>query len=311
MIRKIGLLIIMATLFGFNLIRFVERQRTRKLDRSDIHYTRFTNQQGDHSVYARIKGKPKLVLIHGFGASALLQWYDVARIMKNDYDVIALDLLCSGSSTVANNDYSVEAQVEHIRYTLEQLGVSEKIILCGNSYGGLVSAHFANTYPEKVEHLVIYDAPAKFYSFNYADSVAKDLGLAGLDQLLMPPGPEEMKTSLKVIYHEVPYLPDFLINAMFEEPILDQRKEQKKLLDDLIAKEKFYQDVDYNLPMKVSMIWGEYDRLIPMSTATQLKQLLHVPDDRFVVIPNTAHAANMEVPKEFCKVLNDLITKNP
>jgi pimeloyl-ACP methyl ester carboxylesterase len=301
----------MATLFGFNLIRFVERQRTRKWDRSEIHYKRFSNEQGDHSVYARIKGKPKLVLIHGFGASALLQWYDVARILKNDYDIIALDLLCSGSSTVANGDYSVKAQVEHIRFTLDQLGIEEEVILCGNSYGGLVSAHFANTYPDRIKHFILYDAPAKFYSINYADGIAKDLGLGGLDNLLMPQGPEEMKASLKVIYHEVPYLPDFLLNAAFEEPLMEQRKEQKKLLDELIQNEQFYQEIHYRLPMRISIIWGEYDRLIPMSTATQLKALLGVPDDRFVIIPNAAHAANMEMPKEFCKVLNDLITKNP
>ena len=39
---------------------------------------------------------PKLVFLHGYGGSGVVQWYEVALRMKNDYDVIIPDLLCSG-----------------------------------------------------------------------------------------------------------------------------------------------------------------------------------------------------------------------
>ncbi len=177
MYKKLVILLLMSTLFGFNIIQFIEKQRTKRWERSDIVYSLFSNEKGNHSVYSRLSDKPKIVFLHGFGASSLLQWYDVARLLKNDYDLIMPDLLCSGESAVIDNDYTVDAQVEHVKFVIEQLGVKEKVIVCGNSYGGLVASHFADKYPEMVSHLIMYDAPSKHYSLQHADSVARSLGL--------------------------------------------------------------------------------------------------------------------------------------
>jgi len=303
MYKKLVILLLMSTLFGFNIIQFIEKQRTKRWERSDIVYSLFSNEKGNHSVYSRLSDKPKIVFLHGFGASSLLQWYDVARLLKNDYDLIMPDLLCSGESAVIDNDYTVDAQVEHVKFVIEQLGVKEKVIVCGNSYGGLVASHFADKYPEMVSHLIMYDAPSKHYSLQHADSVARSLGLTGIGELLMPPNPEAMRTSLKVIYYNEPFIPDFVMNGMFEPEVMEQRKEQQKLLDDLISREIYYQQKDYNFKMPVSLIWGQYDELIPITTAKSIMEEYEIPEERLYIIPNTAHAANMEVPKEFCKVL--------
>lgn len=297
----------MAPLFGFNIIRQIERQRTRKWERAGIRFHRFTDAQGDHGVYAKLEGRPKLLLLHGFGASAQLQWYDVARILHKDFDLIMPDLLCSGASITRDNAYSVSDQVEHLKTILDHLEITEKILLCGNSYGGLVAAHLADRYPEKIEHLVLYDAPAKFYSLHYADSIAKKFGVAGIEELLMPPGPEELKASLKVIYYKTPFIPDFIYQEMFDSPFAATRDEQRKLLQHLIDREKFYQDKEYHFSFPVSLLWGENDELIPLSTARAIMEHYHIPEDRLFVFSEAAHAVNMERPKEFSAVLKNMI----
>jgi pimeloyl-ACP methyl ester carboxylesterase len=306
-IRRIFLFIVllslMSPLFGINIIKQIERQRTKKWERGGIQFMRFTDQQGDHGFYAKITDKPKMLLIHGFGAAAQLQWYDTARLLKNDYDLIIPDLLCSGASIVRNGDYSVEAQVQHLKAIIDYLGIKEKIIICGNSYGGLIAAEFTNKYPEHTEHLFLYDAPVKFYSLHYADSVAKTLGVPGIDELLMPPSPEEMKASLKVIYYKVPFIPDFIFNEMFDPSFPSTRGEQKKLLESLIEKEKEYQEREYQFTFPVSILWGQYDQLIPLSTAHSLIAHYNIPPERVHIFPDAAHAINMERPREFVKAV--------
>jgi pimeloyl-ACP methyl ester carboxylesterase len=293
--------------FSFNIIKILERQRSRKWNRSGIKYFQFEDEQAVHAVYASNTGKEKMLLIHGFGANGLLQWYDAARILNADYDVIITDLLGSGTTLMKQDGYTIKDQVEHLKATIDFLGVNEKIIVVGNSYGGLVASHFAHYYPDYVSKLVIYDAPAKHYQLSYANQIAATMGLNNIEQLLIPPTPEVMKQSLKIIYHKVPYIPDFIFEAMFQEPDHVQRAHQKKLLDHLIGFEKYYQVMDYQFKMPIYLIWGEYDLLIPLTTAFALKEEYNIPDERMAIIPNAAHAANMELPKEFCKALRELI----
>ena len=293
--------------FSFNIIKILERQRSRKWNRSGIKYFQFEDEQAIHAVYASNTGKEKMLLIHGFGANGLLQWYDAARILNADYDVIITDLLGSGTTLMKQDGYTIKDQVEHLKATIDFLGVNEKIIVVGNSYGGLVASHFAHYYPDYVSKLVIYDAPAKHYQLSYANQIAATMGLNNIEQLLIPPTPEVMKQSLKIIYHKVPYIPDFIFEAMFQEPDHVQRAHQKKLLDHLIGFEKYYQVMDYQFKMPIYLIWGEYDLLIPLTTAFTLKEEYNIPDERMAIIPNAAHAANMEFPKEFCKALRELI----
>lgn len=297
----------MAPLFGINIIRQIERQRTKKWERAGIHFMRFTDAQGDHGFYAKITDKPKIVLIHGFGAAAQIQWYDTARLLKDDFDLIIPDLLCSGASMVRDENYSVEAQAKHIKAIIEHLGIKEKVILCGNSYGGLIAAHFADSFPDLTQQLIIYDAPVKFYSLQYADSIAKEMGVQSINNLLMPPGPEEMKASLKVIYYKVPYIPDFVFNEMFDPSFPTTRDEQKKLLNDLIAKEKLYQNKEYRFTFPVCILWGELDKLIPLSTAQSLISYFNVPEQRVHIFPEAAHAINMERPKDFVRELKKVL----
>ena len=293
--------------FSFNIIKILERQRSRKWNRSGIKYFQFEDEQAVHAVYASNTGKEKMLLIHGFGANGLLQWYDAARILNADYDVIITDLLGSGTTFMKQEGYTIKDQVEHLKATIDFLGVNEKIIVVGNSYGGLVASHFAHYYPDYVSKLVIYDAPAKHYQLSYANQIAATMGLNNIEQLLIPPTPEVMKQSLKIIYHKVPYIPDFIFEAMFQEPDHVQRAHQKKLLDHLIGFEKYYQVMDYQFKVPIYLIWGEYDLLIPLTTAFALKEEYNIPDERMAIIPNAAHAANMELPKEFCKALRELI----
>ncbi|MCC6599719.1 MAG: alpha/beta hydrolase [Crocinitomicaceae bacterium] len=299
----------MSSLLPVNVVRIAGRHRAWRWGTLDIHYYEFSSNQGKHGVYARLKGKPKLIFLHGYGGSALVQWFDVAKIMIEDYDVIIPDLLCSGGSEISDGDYSIESQVRHLKFILEQLNVEEKVMLCGNSYGGVVAAFFADQYPDMVSRLVLYDAPLTHYSIAYADEVARSRGMKGIRELLSPVGPNEMKIGLGIIYHKVPYFPDFVYRQMFEVPMTGIRDEQLKLLDYVIAHEDYYRSRKFSFHCPVYLIWGEFDALVPLSTAYGIMKDHNIPENHLVIIPNAAHAANMEYPRLFVKIIREMIGK--
>jgi pimeloyl-ACP methyl ester carboxylesterase len=68
-----------------------------------------------------------------------------------------------------------------------------------------------------------------------------------------------------------------------------------------------YQNKEYHFTFPVSILWGEHDELIPLSTAKSLITYLNVPEHRVHIFPDAAHAINMERPKEFVQELKNVL----
>ena len=56
-------------------------------------------------------------------------------------------------------NYSVRTESEAIKYTLDSLGIKERVVLVGNSFGGLIALDFALNYPKRVRSLVLLEPP--------------------------------------------------------------------------------------------------------------------------------------------------------
>ncbi|KAG2254728.1 hypothetical protein Bca52824_084864 [Brassica carinata] len=82
----------------------------------------------------RLESKPNLLLIHGLGASAIWQWYDVARRLSPHFNLFIPDLT--------------------LMRALEAQSV-KRFSLVGLSYGGFVGYRMAAMYGDAVEKVVI------------------------------------------------------------------------------------------------------------------------------------------------------------
>jgi len=98
-------------------------------------------------------GKPVLILVHGSRDHAR-SWDWVARALRDDYHVYAIDLRGHGKSAWAPG--ALDSVAEHIL----DLTVFADIInaypvrIVSHSLGAIVSLYWAGTYPEKVSRLV-------------------------------------------------------------------------------------------------------------------------------------------------------------
>lgn len=94
-------------------------------------------------------GKPSIVLVHG-GLDHARSWDWVARFLREQYHVYALDLRGHGNSAWAPGAlYSV---AEHLLDLSALLDIIDDfpVRLIGHSLGGIIVLHYAGLYPDRV-----------------------------------------------------------------------------------------------------------------------------------------------------------------
>src|SRR5262249_28256431 len=102
------------------------------------------------------RGTP-LVLVHGFGTEAAVNWHAQLVAFTPQYDVLAPDLPGFGPSEPLPQTNCIALQVRCLRTLLDDLGIA-KVSLVGHSMGGWISLAFAASHPERVDRLVVVDA---------------------------------------------------------------------------------------------------------------------------------------------------------
>lgn len=120
---------------------------------------RYAEVNGVRLHYVAAGQGPLILFLHGF-PEFWYQWKDQLREFARDYRVVAPDMrgynLSSRPSDVGA--YSGTKLVEDVRALADHLGY-RKFILVGHDWGGLVAWTFAMVHPERLEKLVILNAP--------------------------------------------------------------------------------------------------------------------------------------------------------
>jgi 3-oxoadipate enol-lactonase len=101
-----------------------------------------------------------LVLVHGWGADSLLNWYKVIPSLVERHRIIAVDQRGHGKSDRVREGYRVEAVADELAGVLDDLGI-EVASLVGYSLGGMVAQAFVRRHPERVTKLVLAATAAR------------------------------------------------------------------------------------------------------------------------------------------------------
>lgn len=102
-----------------------------------------------------------MVFLHGFGGQAR-QWVYQLNQFSNTNRVIAIDQLGHGRSDKPRGDYSMYQILADLGAALDALGLNERIILVGHSFGGAIAAEFAAAHPERVDRLILIATSGEF-----------------------------------------------------------------------------------------------------------------------------------------------------
>ncbi|MCZ8519609.1 MULTISPECIES: alpha/beta fold hydrolase [Paenibacillus] len=106
------------------------------------------------------RSAPPLIALHALGHQAE-SWDEVAAGLADRYRVLALDQRGHGGSA-RTGSYSFERMCEDLHLFADALGLGQ-FTLMGHSMGGTVSYLFSETYPSRIERLVLEDTPPPFH----------------------------------------------------------------------------------------------------------------------------------------------------
>jgi len=109
-------------------------------------------------IFVRSGGSgPVVVLIHGYAENSD-SWAPLAADLMKDHTVVVPDLRGIGRSSKPAGGYDKKTQSKDIRAVVTSLGY-DKTSVVAHDIGNMVAYAYAATYPDKVERLVVMDAP--------------------------------------------------------------------------------------------------------------------------------------------------------
>lgn len=309
--------------FSWGQIQKMERAQKAWLKSQEVEEVYFNsnllrNQKSDTRQFhgfVSYRGKPKLLLVHGFSASALMQYSNIMPALKRRYDVIAVDLRYHGETISDSTDFSVETQAEHVMEFMEALTLFYRdssflsFHILGHSYGGIVSGILAERYPERIQSLTLYDSPIIHYSSEKSDSLARHLGVRDANEMLCPLTVHDLHARYKALLTHSFWAPRKMSEKFIEIYVIPYRSHQLRLIDYLRQNESRLGDHTYSWKMPVKVIWGSDDRLVPVEVAFEIQKMYKTG---LKVFRGCGHSANIEKPRQFVRwVKHDLLSPIP
>src|SRR5947209_7910017 len=100
---------------------------------------------------------PVVLLIHGYAENSD-SWAPLAADLMKDHTVVVPDLRGIGRSSKPADGYEKKTQAKDMRAVVTSLGY-DKTFVVAHDIGNMVAYAYAAMYPDKVERLVVMDAP--------------------------------------------------------------------------------------------------------------------------------------------------------
>jgi len=109
-------------------------------------------------IFVRWGGKgPVVVLVHGYAENSD-SWAPLAADLMKDHTVVVPDLRGIGRSSKPTGGYDKKTQAKDIRAVVTSLGFDRTFVVA-HDIGNMAAYAYAAMYPDKVERLVVMDAP--------------------------------------------------------------------------------------------------------------------------------------------------------
>jgi pimeloyl-ACP methyl ester carboxylesterase len=226
-----------------------------KLETSIIHYT--------------IKGKGKsVVLLHGFLEASFI-WNGYVDLLSKSHQVVTIDLLGHGKTTVTAPIFTMEAQADMVREIMKKENINQAHLV-GHSMGGYIALAFLEKFPEMVQKVTLLNSTS--LPDNEERKALRDRAMVAVQQN-------------KDLYVGMAIANLFAEDSrtLFAHEIEEIKKEaQKTSTDGIIAcikGMKIRKDRTFLLQQNlvpIQVILGEKDPVLPMESQEFLKQIPYV-----------------------------------
>lgn len=114
----------------------------------------------EYEIYGN-KG-PLIVIENGLGNSIYF-WYKVVEALKNEVRILLYHRKGYGNSEDYKSERTVSNISSELNELLDHIGINEKFVLLGFSFGGMVAQYYALNNPERLKGLILLDSTSKDY----------------------------------------------------------------------------------------------------------------------------------------------------
>lgn len=229
-----------------------------------------------------------LLVLHGlFGA--LSNFEQVIEEFSHKYRVIVPIMPLYSLPLVKT---SVGSMAKYIKKFIEYKEL-ENVTLLGNSLGGHVALVCALDIPEKV-HSMVLTGSSGLYENAFGGSFPRR------------EDKEYLRKKIAVTFYDPAVATDELVDEVFK--IVNDRNKLIRIL--AMAKSAIRHNMAKELEkfkMPACLIWGKNDTITPPEVAEEFHDKL--PDSELFWIDKCGHAAMMEHPVEFNRILDDWLSK--
>ncbi|MFK8059577.1 MAG: alpha/beta fold hydrolase [Polaribacter sp.] len=238
--------------------------------------------------YAEAGEGPSIIVLHGLMGALSNFGPTFNHFSKNGYQVLIPELPLYTLPLISTNVKNLAKFLKDFM-AFKDL---ENAILVGNSLGGHIALYFTKHYPEKVNALVLTGS-----SGLYENAMGGSFPKRG--------NYEYIEQKAREVFYDPAIATKELVDDVYNT-VNDRIKAIKTLS---IAKSAIRHNMANDLPkMKhpTCLIWGKQDSVTPPEAAEDFHKLL--PNSDLFWIDKCGHAAMMEKPKEFNKVLHTWFT---
>ncbi|MCP9463304.1 MAG: alpha/beta hydrolase [Nitrospira sp.] len=249
-------------------------------------------------------GRP-LILLHGFSGS-MWQWEHQQQPLAQHYRVITPDLLGFGLSDKPDIDYRPDQMVDFLTNFMDALEIP-RATLIGNSMGAGLAIAMALDRPERVDKLVLIGGLPPNIRSNVTSPIVKrtldtqaPLWLLSLGNRLF--GSRLVRSTLS----ELIYDQSLVTPAVLERS--NRHRQRPGLIKPMLAMKETIGlwESGYAVRLRTIrhptlIIWGEEDRIFPLSVGQELHHLIE--GSQFVSIPLAGHIPQWERPD----LVNDVL----
>lgn len=248
--------------------------------------------------------KPSLLLLHGSGpgVTAGSNWRGVLDAVGDGFHCIAPDILGFGDSSWPDPQpqgfkAQAEVRIDALFELLDALGV-EKVILVGNSMGGMYSLRIAQLRPELVAGMVLMGSGGM-------PGLQPTPGLVQLVTYFDDPTVEAMADLLIQFVHDKSSFGDRVEEVAAERMPIVQRPHIEAGHRAMFAPEMltFSPEELARLDVPTLVVHGRNDVIVPVECSHYLAQ--HLPQADLYVINKCGHWTQIEQAPKFAAILRE------